>query len=172
MRKRVKLIPILPPRYISYNYLLFSSPNSPKKKHFIHQHFSTHPLNHQSAQSIQNPNHKKKTLRTFITLYHYSYSTNSTFPLLRKNRATMAKRERKKTKTKKKNKNKTSYPRTKFIHNRALVRVIPNISCAGRAALSLGKTENEEEAGGGRRSRVVIPEYEISTEGTRVCPWP
>lgn len=82
------------------------------------------------------------------------------------------KEREKKTKTKKKNKNKTSYPRTKFIHNRALVRVIPNISCAGRAALSLGKTENEEEAGGGRRSRVVIPEYEISTEGTRVCPWP
>lgn len=100
--------------------------------------------------------------------YHYSYSTNSTFPLPQKPLPQWGQRE-KKGKNKKKKK-KTSYPRSKFIYNRALGRDIPNISCAGKSRISLGK-RNEEEAEGIVEVAPSSRNMRFPRRGTRVCPW-
>lgn len=143
-----------------------------KKKNIfttIHQHFSTHLLNHQSTQSIQNPNHKKKTLHIFITTGTTIHTQQTRHSLFHKNPFHNGGKERKKEKIRRKKK-KTSYPRSKFIHNRALGRDIPNISCAGKSRISLGK-RNEEEAEGVVEVAPSSRNMRFPRRGTRVCPW-
>lgn len=126
-----------------------------KKKNIfttIHQHFSTHLLNHQSTQSIQNPNHKKKTLHIFITTGTTIHTQQTRHSLFHKNPFHNGGKERKKEKIRRRKKKLRIPGRNLFIIE-PWAAISRTFHAPGRVGYPLGRETRRRRRGSSKSRR-------------------